>query len=757
MNQSKTPVEWWNTPEIKAVMGQGEADTKWPLQSGVPMGNTGYGPDGHNQPHNPVAIVQTANGPIALHEGEPVMQMPDGRVRVVSQAELKKQIAGRRVPGMYSGGEYDAGASTKIATGLRGADESGLSATSKLAAADIGGTAQNVGSFQGGSASGISLARAPLPPPDNTPDAYRNGYSGPGGGAFAGGYSRDANGNIVKPAPAPDNYGIGIDYLRNVVTGTNQQQRAIADRAIEQQGLIAGADRAAYEQELAQNGVSGTGIESLSNVKARDASGKQSDMIGDMAGDAATRQQTAAGQLVAQGWTEKTHAEDVARTNKTDTETSAANSITSAFNADPNLRTTWDQNSGVVASLRAQWEANPALNQGQPFDLNNPQVRNWAQGRVDALTVTPADAAINSIQASSWFKALPAAEKTKWTNEIFPALATVAATGGKLDMVRDAQGNITGWALKSADGDVIMSSDGYEESSAATTTYDWTKPADQARGYTAFTGNVDMGDAYSSEAGLTAYAQAHNGEMPASASQYTSWQRSGRVYNTDNATDMGDAQETALDMGFAAGDFVRLKEYMDSHGGKLPSSKAAFDTWNTSSGSRTAVTSWASGNGTLTPQAIAALPDMMTDGSLGQAADYNFASGSVSMPPVGNTVDATANLSTGTLSWASANKGKVITIDGHQYVIDPNTPTQTVNGVATGTNVYRKSHSASAEGIRLVDSSGKAFVYIPKIVGNDTSQYGPFKTQNTQMFSWGGDWTLVDAPALPATAGSTQG
>jgi hypothetical protein len=52
-----------------------------PLRSRY-AGNTGAGEDGRIQKYNPVAVMDTANGPRMLHEGEDVYQRPDGRVDI---------------------------------------------------------------------------------------------------------------------------------------------------------------------------------------------------------------------------------------------------------------------------------------------------------------------------------------------------------------------------------------------------------------------------------------------------------------------------------------------------------------------------------------------------------------------------------------------------------------------------------------------------------------------------------------------------
>ena len=87
------------------LQSQSQVDyTVQPVSSRFGWNNTGYGPDGINQPNRPAMQLQSGRGPVNLHEGEPYKQLPDGSVRVVSQKDLmrdeQKGIAG----GMQQGG-----------------------------------------------------------------------------------------------------------------------------------------------------------------------------------------------------------------------------------------------------------------------------------------------------------------------------------------------------------------------------------------------------------------------------------------------------------------------------------------------------------------------------------------------------------------------------------------------------------------------------------------------------------------------------
>jgi len=66
--------------------------------------NTGYGPDGINQPNMPAMQMQSARGPVNLHEREPYRQLPDGSVQVVSQRDLLRDEQTGRAGGMQQGG-----------------------------------------------------------------------------------------------------------------------------------------------------------------------------------------------------------------------------------------------------------------------------------------------------------------------------------------------------------------------------------------------------------------------------------------------------------------------------------------------------------------------------------------------------------------------------------------------------------------------------------------------------------------------------
>ena len=66
--------------------------------------NTGFGTDGINQPNMPAMQLQSARGPVNMHEGEPYRQLPDGSVQVVSQRDLLKDEQTGRAGGMQQGG-----------------------------------------------------------------------------------------------------------------------------------------------------------------------------------------------------------------------------------------------------------------------------------------------------------------------------------------------------------------------------------------------------------------------------------------------------------------------------------------------------------------------------------------------------------------------------------------------------------------------------------------------------------------------------
>lgn len=66
--------------------------------------NTGYGEDGINQPNKPVMQLQTPAGARMIHEGEQLMQLSDGSVKVSSQEELMNQERGG-VSGLRGGGK----------------------------------------------------------------------------------------------------------------------------------------------------------------------------------------------------------------------------------------------------------------------------------------------------------------------------------------------------------------------------------------------------------------------------------------------------------------------------------------------------------------------------------------------------------------------------------------------------------------------------------------------------------------------------
>lgn len=69
-----------------------------------PMMKMAYTGDGDK--YDPAGIVQTTNGPVAIHKGEGMIEGPNGMTTVVPQDELRKTIEENNIPGMAIGGSF---------------------------------------------------------------------------------------------------------------------------------------------------------------------------------------------------------------------------------------------------------------------------------------------------------------------------------------------------------------------------------------------------------------------------------------------------------------------------------------------------------------------------------------------------------------------------------------------------------------------------------------------------------------------------
>lgn len=138
------------------------------LGTGGPMGsqylgNTGYGEDGRLQPSMPTGVVQTAQGPVMLHEGETAIRNSDGTVTIIpaqpTQSQLLQVQQRTGMPGMQTGGTLDL-PNINDKSVLRGTGGQGMGAM-----------------FQGGTQSGAGLV---------VPDVSKTALQGTGGRGMAG-------------------------------------------------------------------------------------------------------------------------------------------------------------------------------------------------------------------------------------------------------------------------------------------------------------------------------------------------------------------------------------------------------------------------------------------------------------------------------------------------------------------------------------------------------------------------------------------
>jgi hypothetical protein len=315
--------EWYKA--IPEEVWSGKKSVQQPIQ-GAPIGFTGYGADGRNQPSNPTNIIQTAKGPLVLHEGEATYQQPDGTVKVMSQAELARIQQQNRLPGMAIGGTYSTGGAggklvqpnrtivqpstqppTQNTTTPSGAHTGigpiGVTPMPVQTTVDPTSPPPQTAMDPTGSHSGMgAISVTPMTQTVNSPVAAQ----GPAATDLSGSHQPIGGITVQPPAPAQPSQNEqyraqGMDIFSQIAAGKSPLIASIQNRAIDQAGGAGAAATGALKQEAAQAGYSPEAIGSVMQVRARDVAGENSKLMGDLASQAQGAAIDAAGTLVTEG------------------------------------------------------------------------------------------------------------------------------------------------------------------------------------------------------------------------------------------------------------------------------------------------------------------------------------------------------------------------------------------------------------------------------------------------------------------------
>jgi hypothetical protein len=682
------PKEWWQESSIAQILnGQQQGSSLQGVQGfgqgATPIGNTGFNTPGQNNPSAPRAVIQTATGPVALHEGEPLYQRPDGSTQVVSQGQLQQQISKNGIPGMDGGGI--------IPPSQEDIDRQAFVNNQNSTNSKIAGTMTS------------GSSKAPFVPGRTVLNKDGTPYNATTGTTTGG----------TNPLPAPKTTSTSsstdpLAFEESVMSGNNPLIQNTYQKALNTQGGIGAATLSAQQQQLAQQGVTGTAAGTLGQVMARDLSGQQAQMGSQLAQQAANKQIEAApvvSQMQAEALTKAS---------------STLSGIVQAGMNTAGYKDNWQNDPATTNALKALWDADKTENpNGAAFDMNDPSVSAWAKSQMDKLTVNSTDATINRITGADWFKNLPVQTQEAFTKSVLPALATLTATGvgslrvnknGSYDLVDANGGSIMSW---DKDGNPVEKStiDPEVDSTVktdGTNSFDWTTDKGKTDAYNYIIDPVKSNITWSNvipaggSSGITAYAKANGNKLPTSEAQYNTWLRT-KPY------DMANVEDAELGINYINDSLgpdteatpALLKMYLVENDGKMPTNKTAWENWNKNTGDVDSVTDWLNGLGTtdtLGKNENTTLIKMVDAGVVPSLSDSELTDLEPNMAweyhEQGN--DGYHQLTPDARAQMKALSGKAVKVDGTTYIVDRNgtmsfgtTEQDGKNGIRMeGINVY---------------------------------------------------------------------
>jgi hypothetical protein len=314
------------------------------------MGNTGLGEDGRLQPKNPTAMVNGANGPVMVHEGEDMYQRPNGDMLVrpaaqsipssnVTQDKLRSMEKTYDIPGKALGGViknvFNKATNPTINKVTDAIDQTARTTRqiNDLTPSDLQGT-QNTTPSTGGVADltnpqpSTTVARtvtAPaspaniqaIAPPPNvqtiTPPAVKARVAGPVVGPSTPETTPTVTQNITKPseiagtttpqvAPTPNSLTYGqnaMERLNQIMEGGSPALRAVQDRQLQDLKATQGLQQRVAGFEAAQAGLRPEAAAAQQAMGRAVAGSQLAGAQAEMAGNEMQQRETAAKDLAA--------------------------------------------------------------------------------------------------------------------------------------------------------------------------------------------------------------------------------------------------------------------------------------------------------------------------------------------------------------------------------------------------------------------------------------------------------------------------
>lgn len=279
------------------------------VQPSTFLGNTGLGQDGVLQPSNPTNMMMTPEGMRMVHEGENLVQNPDGSITIFPAAQSQeqlKQMEQQGVPGFQTGATVQPDLK-KTQTGIGGA-----TVGSEKEQPGLGGT--QIAPFTPDPVVQQTTAPAPgqfnlpttTPPPQQQPvlDApATQPTTTPAPATFNLPGEQPVTQTPPTTAPSPFETGTqqAFQQVQQQAAGDSPVDRAIASSALGGLGAEQEARRTRTAQDLAQTGVTGGQLQSALAQGARQSGIEQATVRGQLAIGAQERAAQAARDVFGMG------------------------------------------------------------------------------------------------------------------------------------------------------------------------------------------------------------------------------------------------------------------------------------------------------------------------------------------------------------------------------------------------------------------------------------------------------------------------
>jgi hypothetical protein len=255
----------------------------------------------------------------------------------------------------------------------------------------------------------------------------------------------------------------------------------------------------------------------------------------------------------------------------------------------------WKQDQEAIKKLGDAWKA-----AGMPgeFDINNPDAVAWAQQRYNTATASPGTLVSGQLHSTPTYQNAPVGGKDPSGNSIFsitnpdgsttytkefydekliPYLSKLADFGTQVSFKLDTNGNIV--AIDNADGSILGTGEPSTVIGGSTGTY-----INPDGTYNAITAVKDFNDTSTDydidEPSMKQYLEYSKGVLP-DQDTYRDWALTKKVWDFDSPEDIAQAVNFFEDDSMIDGiTDSSMKQYLESHGGKLPKNDKQWEDWS---------------------------------------------------------------------------------------------------------------------------------------------------------------------------------